>query len=284
MRFLENLDQINPKIVYVIMAIVLAIPIIKPIGMPLTINEDLTLPVYNWIESLDPDDLVVFDASYSGGSSSELSPQLQAWFYHCMRKGIKVVGVSQWPVTGPLATAAIDSAVAQCERDGISAEYGVDWAFVGYKAGEVVTWRAMQDDFWRACANTDYFQNDFSTLPLMDRIPRWTNEYVDGIFCLAGGTPGSETYTMYFADQPLYLGEVAVGIASSLSTLRAGLAKGVVPGLRGAAEYEKLLDKPGYATKLMDAQSMGHLTIIVLVILGNISFAMKKRRMSRTPI
>lgn len=285
MKFLERFDQINPKIIYVIMALALVLPVLRPIGMPVIVNEDITLPVFEWIEGLKPGDIVVFDTAYSGGSDSELSPQLYAWFVHCMRKGVKCIGVSQWQPAGALAINTLQTAVEALKKEGVSAEYGTDWVYVGYKAGGTVTWRSMQNDFWKACSNVDYFGKDFSTLPLMKKFPKWTNEYSKGIFCLSAGSPGLPTYTTYFADQPLYIGNVAVQVSGSMNYLRAGQAKGILAGLRGAAEYEKLLDiKGGLGTKLMDAQSIGHLAIITLVILGNISFVLKKTKGAKKPV
>lgn len=277
MKFLERFDQINPKIIYIVMAIALIAPVLRPIGMPLTVNKDTTEPVFNWVEGMAPGDVIVFDTAYSGGSDSELSPQLSAWFKHCMKKGVKVIGVSQWQQAGPLAIATLEAATAELAKEGITVQYGIDWVYVGYKAGGVVTWRAMQNDFWRACADVDYYGKAFKDLPLMAKLPKWTNDYSKGIFILSAGDPGTGTYTTYFAEQPMYIGNVAVQVSGSMNLLRSGQAKGILAGLRGAAEYEKMLNQPGYATKLMDAQSMGHLAIIILVILGNVSYALKKK-------
>lgn len=282
MEFFERFDQINPKTVYIIMALALIIPVLKPVGLPVVVNKDTTEAVFKWVEGLSPGDVIVFDTAYSGGSNAELAPQLSAWFKHCMKKGVKVIGVSQWLQAGPLAINTLEEATRELEHEGITVTYGVDWVYIGYKAGGTVTWRAMQNDFWRACADVDYYGKSFKDLPLMAKLPKWTNEYSKGIFVLSAGSPGTGTYTTYFAEQPMYIGNVAVQVAGSMNLLRSGQAKGVLAGLRGAAEYEKLLGKPGYATKLMDAQSMGHLTIMVLVVLGNISFALKKRRVKQT--
>lgn len=275
MKFLQRFDEINPKVVYLLMAIALTLPVIKPIGMPITINKDMTMPVYNWIESLQPGDVVIFDTAYSGGSDAELTPQLKAWFYHCMKKGVKAIGVSQWEPGGPMAWPALNQVAEQCKAEGISAVYGVDWVYVGYKSGGTNTWRAMQTDFWKACGNVDYMRNDFSTLPLMQKVRKWDKESVKGIMIFSAGDPGIGTYTTLYPDHNIYVGNVAVQVATASNLLRSGQIKGILAGLRGAAEYEKLIGKPGYATRLMDAQSAGHLIIIVLVILGNISFILK---------
>jgi len=56
----------------------------------------------------------------------------------------------------------------------------------------------------------------------------------------------------------------------------------MLSGLRGAAEYEKLINAPGIATKLMDAQSLAHLLIITLIVLGNVAFVVKQRSKAGT--
>lgn len=279
MRLLHNLDQINPKAIYLVMALALIVPILHPFGMPITVNDQLTRPVYDWIEGLQPGDVVFFDSAYSAGGEAEVGPQLSAWFYHCMKRGVKVVGVSQWPDGAPLAYQNLKDTSAQCEKDGISAKEGVDWVYVGFKgAGQISVWRAMQSDFWQACGNTDWSNVDFSQLPLMDKVRKWDAAGTKGLIIYsAGSNPGVSTYITYFPDHQVYVGNVAVQVAGAMSTLRSGQIKGMLAGLRGAAEYEKLVGHPGLATKLMDAQSMGHVIIIALVILGNIALIAKKR-------
>ena len=69
----------------------------------------------------------------------------------------------------------------------------------------------------------------------------------------------------------------AVSVAGCAPYVQSGQIVGVVGGLGGAAEYEKLVDHPGKATAGMGAQSMGHLLILALVILGNIGYISTKR-------
>ena len=277
MKFLEQFDQINPRLIYLLMAIFLVFPVLKPIGMPISIDTQLTVPVYNWIEGLKPGDIVIFDSAYGGGSDSELTPQLKAWFYHCMTKGVKVIGVSQWDTGAPLAYQALLDVSAMLEKKGVSAKEGIDWVYVGYKAGGQTVFRAMQDDFWKACGNQDYNKKDFSQIPLMQRVKKWDKATIKGIICYSAGSPGIPTYTTYFPDQNLYVGDVAVQVAGNSNLLRSGQVKGIIPGLAGAAQYEKLVNFPGLGVKLMDAQSLGHLLVIVLVILGNIGYRLKMR-------
>ena len=53
--------------------------------------------------------------------------------------------------------------------------------------------------------------------------------------------------------------------------------KGLLIGLRSAAEYELLIEKPGIAVAQMDAQSAAHAVILILIILGNLGYFYGKR-------
>lgn len=277
MTFWEKFGSIDPRWIYLGMAVLLTFPVLSPLGLAITIDQETTVPIFNWVESLNPGDIVFADVSFSGGSEGELGPQLQAWFRHCLQKGVKVVWVAQWN-TGERLGYNICSEVAQkLEDEGIHTEYGVDWVYVGWKAGGTTMWRNMQLDFWDACAKTDMLGNSFEDLPLMEKVRKWDKQTCKGIMLFTAGSPGVPTYTTYFQDYDIYLGDVAVQVPGNMNLLRSGQIKGMLCGLPGAAQYEILLEKPGKAVKLMDAQSLGHLWIIVLVILGNIGFYMRRK-------
>jgi hypothetical protein len=49
-------------------------------------------------------------------------------------------------------------------------------------------------------------------------------------------------------------------------------------GLKGAAEYEKLIGHTEAATKAMDVQSIAHSVIVLFIIIGNIAFFASRRK------
>ena len=63
--------------------------------------------------------------------------------------------------------------------------------------------------------------------------------------------------------------------------LRSGQINGLIGGLRGAAEYESLIDQKGTAVAGMDAQSATHFAIIILVILCNTFYFWTRRAKRR---
>jgi hypothetical protein len=53
---------------------------------------------------------------------------------------------------------------------------------------------------------------------------------------------------------------------------------GLLSGLPGAAEYERLNDRPGGAMASLDSQSLAHLAIVGLIFLGNLGYMITRWR------
>src|SRR5947208_988685 len=60
--------------------------------------------------------------------------------------------------------------------------------------------------------------------------------------------------------------------------LQAGQLLGLLGGMAGAAEYEKLRGEKGAATRGMDAQSMAHVFVAVMILAGNAVLWSRRRR------
>jgi hypothetical protein len=61
----------------------------------------------------------------------------------------------------------------------------------------------------------------------------------------------------------------------------AGQLLGLAAGMKGAAEYEKLVGRPGDATTGMAAQSASHALLIAFIVFGNVTYFRARRRGSR---
>jgi hypothetical protein len=76
----------------------------------------------------------------------------------------------------------------------------------------------------------------------------------------------------------------AVSAADVYPYVETGQVTGLLAGMKGASEYEIMVQKKGYSTGIsrasqgMDAQSLGHLIIMLFIVLGNIGYFYMRRR------
>jgi uncharacterized membrane protein YtjA (UPF0391 family) len=62
-----------------------------------------------------------------------------------------------------------------------------------------------------------------------------------------------------------------------MAYIHSGQVVGIIPGLQGAAEYEALTGKLGFATVAMDSQSLAYILYTLAIVLGNIYYFAQKR-------
>lgn len=107
---------------------------------------------------------------------------------------------------------------------------------------------------------------------------------VDLIFCTAVGSPGYSDWLTYVTE-PLHMpltGGASLTMYSGVQPyIRSGQLQGFLGGLRGAAEYEQLVGIAGEGLAGMDAQSLGHITVIAFIVLGNIGYFVAKKTASK---
>ena len=60
--------------------------------------------------------------------------------------------------------------------------------------------------------------------------------------------------------------------------LQSGQVFGILGGLKGASEYERLTKREGEATEGMSIQTVAHLVVIAFILIGNIGFFMSKKK------
>jgi len=254
----------------VLLLIILAWPLIRPIGIPIEVSAE-TQTAFKVIDSLESGSTVVFGFDYSPGNAAEMEPQAVAVLKHLLTKNVKVVGIS-FQAQGPML------AEKAFEKTGWSKkEYGVDYVNLGYRAGGQGAVAAFAADI-PGTFNTDYYGKPSTSFPIMQNIKSAAD--IAMIVTIAPGTPGPEDYVRQVYSTygtPLVCGVPAVAITQVAPYVQAQQVKGILGGLPGAAQYEVLLQEPGTAVAAMDAQSLAHLFIVLLIILRNIGYLSEKR-------
>jgi len=271
MNWAKQLQNIDRRIIYTILLIGLIIPLIWPIGIPLSTTE-VTRSIYNIIEDLDPaTDVVLLSFDYSPASAPDLHPSAVALVEHLAARGIRWVGVSFWP-EGPQMSELI---MRTLEERGLT--YGEDFIDLGFMAGgENAIMSFAQDS---RVITTDVRGNNIDALALMDGIEDMTDfAFVIG---LSAGDPGFNAFIRQAVD-PMGVrfaaAVVTVSIPAAMPFVASGQIRGLLGGLRGAAEYEQLTGIVGRGAAMMDAQSIGHLIIVAFIIVGNLAYFFSKKK------
>ncbi|QOR33759.1 hypothetical protein IMX26_09615 [Clostridium sp. 'deep sea'] len=273
MKFLQNIDR---RIIYLLVLVALAFPLVKPIGLPFSIN-DSSNKFYDRVEALQPGDVVAVSFDYSPSGSAQLDPQARAVIKHLFSKpDIKVVIVSFW-ASGPLFA---DKFLSEIEGTH-DKQYGEDYVSLGYVAGAETAISSFGKSI-HATFSTDRKGNKLSDIPMLKEIKSAADFDLLVSFC--SGTPGvpehvRQIVTVY--DTPFIVGMNSVSVANNIPYYNAGQIKGYLNGLRGAAEYEMLLKEPGIAAASMDSLSFAHLTVILFILLGNVAYFTNASRKKR---
>ena len=80
---------------------------------------------------------------------------------------------------------------------------------------------------------------------------------------------------------PMTCGATAVMAPKLFAYVGSKQLQGLLGGMKGAAEFEVLVGHPDQAFRGMDAQSLIHLLIIGLVLVGNIGYFASRRQKRR---
>jgi hypothetical protein len=198
---------------------------------------------------------------------------------HAFARDIRVLVLGLWPNGTGLAQQALTQAAQEFNK-----QNGVDYVFLGYKAGVDAVILGMGENIM-AVFPRDFNGQSLDSLPMMAHIRKLAD--IGFIVSLSAGTPGYSDWLFYAQSRyhaKMGVGSTAVQAADAYPFLQSGQLTGLLAGMKGAAEYEFMVFQHGFskarmtAAPAMDPQSLAHIAIIVLVIIGNIGFFADRRR------
>jgi hypothetical protein len=274
---LERIGTLDRRIIFVIMALAIVLPLIFPMEMPLQVSRQVQ-DIYDAVEALPPGSRVLVASDFEPGSKPELYPFLIATYRHLFRKeGLRVVTSSLWVAGPPLVDAALQTTAVE----EFGAEYGVDYVNLGFKEGRHMVILNMGENL-RGTFPTDARGTPIDELPVMDGI-RTLRDF-DLIINVSSGVPGTREWVQLA--QSRYDLRLAASVTSVMAPemvpyYQARQLVGLAGGMAGAAEYETLLDRPGLASQGLAVLSFTHLLIVLAIVLANVSYFLGRGRRRR---
>lgn len=263
-----NLDR---KVIFILMALAVFLPLIFKLGLPNKVTPEVK-NFFERMESLPDSSVVLISFDFEASSFPEVQPLANAILMHCFSRNLKVVGISLLAEGTALGEKVLKENASKYNKN-----YGKDYVFLGFRPQVTATILALGEDFHKVFPE-DYYGNSTSELELTGNIKDYK-----GISLIISVTDGDIPFSWINYAVARYNKDLAVLTTAVMATsfypfLNSGQIKGLVSGLKGAAEYEILLKKPGMGARGMDAQSMAHLLIILLVILGNVGYWMGRKK------
>ena len=157
-------------------------------------------------------------------------------------------------------------------------EYGVDFVDGGYKPGGAAVILGMGRDIGEVYAGQDARNNALSSLPMMRTVANY-----DDIALMIDFAANNLPFAWVGYAGERYGLKMGAGVTAVMATdlypyWKSEQLVGVINGMKGAAEYEHMIDAPGWGILGMSSQSMAHLLIILFIILGNIGYFVTRGR------
>ena len=276
MNIWQKIEKMDRRWIYLMVAVTVIIPFLFPLSLPISITPEARA-VYDTIENLPDGSTVMLVFDYYPSTIAECEPMAIAALHHFCRKNIKVITLSNIPLGGPSMAENITRMMAKKYNK----KYGVDFVNLGYKANYIAflagMGKSIEDIF-----PTDNSGTPLSELPLMAKTPNYDS--VKFIFEVADNATADYWVSIVNAQfgVPMVCGTTAVSAPKYYAFVASGQFKGLLGGMKGAAEYEILVGKKADAVTGMSAQSLVHLLIIFLVILGNLSFFIGRKKSKAT--
>jgi hypothetical protein len=293
-NFLIKLGTIDRKFIFLLIALAVLIPLLYPnlIELPIKVDKNTKI-VFNSISELKSGDKVLLSFAYGASTKPEVHPMAIALLKHLFAKDIKVYIVSLWPESPIMANQAIKEII---DTKLFNLEEGIDYALFDYKTGGFIVIKGIAENF-REVYKQDHNGNLIEDLTIMDDI--YSVSDFDFVFDFSAGVPGNAEWVQYACDPkkiPLSSGCTSIMVTDAIPYVESGQLKGILAGMPGAAEYEKMvydflqeqLNKnsnlnndavltKGKAFARMSAQSVSHLLMVIFIILGNVSYYFSRK-------
>ncbi|MGH7681902.1 MAG: hypothetical protein ACRENN_07945 [Candidatus Eiseniibacteriota bacterium] len=269
---MSGLASLDRRWIFLAVAVLVVTPLLFGFHLAPVLPSHRAKGFYDAIERVPEGSTVLVAGDYDPGTVAENYPMHLAAVRHLMARNIKIVSVELYPGGPPLADQVMGIA---------GAEYGkkpnIDYVNLGYKVGNELVMSSMGSSI----PNTfpiDYHGVSVSQIPVMKGIENF--QQISLIVSISAGYPGTKEWVQQVVSRfhvPMVAGVTAVSAPEYYPYLQAGQLRGLLGGMAGAAEYEVLVKHPGLATRGMDAQSMAHVFIAFMILLGNLAFLTQRK-------
>ncbi len=262
-------------IIYGLVALAVILPYLPPFNkvvLSLTPSKEAE-KLYDYVDDLSEGSHILVAFDYGPASEAELRPMSRAILRHCFKKGLIPIIMTHWNTGVGICKEVSEQAAAESkEMWGTEKISGRDYVLLGYKPGMTDLVLNMGENL-KGAFPKDYYGKSTLNMEALKGVDSLKD--LDFAIDLAAGVTVEGVWIPYGSDRfgfPMGAGTTAVMAPDMYPFLDSGQLKGLLGGLRGAADYEEMLNKPDDAAAGMLAQSATHVLLIALILGANARF------------
>ena len=270
-RWIERLEGVDRRVVFLIMGIAITLPLLFPVPLPIHPTQPVK-DFYEFIEKIPPGSRVLVADDWDPGSKAELQTVSLIVHRHLRDHGLRVIDICLWS-TGPSAVAnVLDQIYGAAGK-----VYGKDYIFLGFKDGRELVMASLGNSI-PGTYPADSRGTPVSQYPIMQGIGGIND--VAALISISAGYPGTKEWVQQVRNRyniPMVSACSGVSAPEYFAYYESKQLSGLVGGMKAFTEYEKLLGgTTGFATLAMTSQAAGHYVLVLLILLGNVLYLLKR--------
>ena len=191
--FLQRLDRIDRRWIFLAMFVAVAAPILWVGVTGRTFPESPTPAVdgaFRAVDTLPAGSRVLVSMDFDPASAGELQPMATAIVRHCVLRGHRICAMTLWPAGGPI----IDGTMQDVLSDRPDLRYGEHWVNLGYRAGFEGVMKQMNAGIASAYP-TDVRQTPVGDIPMLKGIGGVAD--FDLLVSISAGYAGAKEWVQY---------------------------------------------------------------------------------------
>lgn len=279
----EKLEQFDRRWIFLAMGLAIALPLmLLDYQAPIRPSERVKA-LYDEVEGLEPETVVLFAFDYDPATRPELEPFTYAVVRHLLQQRARIVILTLWDKAPPLVQALIENVIegehgrhegvfeGRTDADDPPYVYGRDYVYLGFKEGKEVVIAGLGQNL-RQIYPVDNRGTPLSRLPVMEGIDRLSDFPL--IIEVSAGFPGTKEWVQQVVTRYnlRYASATTAVMMPDNSPYYPRQLFALVGGMRGAAEYETLLGRPGYGMRGLNVLTIGHVLLVAFIVFGNVIY------------
>jgi hypothetical protein len=258
------------RLLFLIVLLAVALPLMIRVNLTQSASPE-TKQAFENVDTLQEGSIILVSFDFEASSLPEVKPLAEALLNHAFRKNLRVLGVSLFA-----EGTALGEQIMRRVAKAYNKVYGADYVYLGFRPQYTAAILGMGESIAGEFP-LDYFGTPVENLPLFAHLTNY--DQISLVVSIADGS--MPTYWAEYAVAP-YGARFETLLTATMATayypyLSSGQFVGLVAGLKGAAEYELLLGKPGGGKRGLLALSVSQVVMILIIVAGNIADYRRRR-------